>query len=1135
MVISLLTCSQPYAMVEAVSNLNADRRDFLLAWAKVVGTGALYTHRTHIDGSHEPAWIRVVEGELVGSTDRGPSPDVNEHIRAQPGTFEARGYFSRDHLVHLHFVTLDLDEDGEAQLQRLLADPVVPAPWAVVNSSTHNRHVWWWVDLSELETDACVEVISNLQRSLAARFGADPTAASSAAGNVRLPGSYNTKRGDMCTLRREYFRPDSRLTLEDFAQLPLEASVRRPLRQARKEIGIDLPRWALDTLKALGSSVTGDNGDYTAIDKCPACGESEGRPAVRNLTLSLHCYRQSCSSQKPPNGGGFPSRLRNHAHRLGIEGAEVPVYGEGFNPVHTPILEPRSADPQHDLSSDAYEAVSDWLKDRQPNLTILETMTGGGKDYAVGKRLVEVAVAKWKDWRRRRDEWERLGCPEEPALLSMEDRHAFTASPIATVRNWWAVSAPKYAPAWVAVGTLEEAQRKTREWSERYPDASALSFELHASPLSLGCALHESGDPRPGNLVRAGYSLPKTLCSECPHQPSCEATTGRVQLRQGEGPTIRLTTTAAVLQASGDKNPVILDEDFPGVAAAQLKPKHLDAMDSGPRHVVSLTRWCNAWAPVRDAIRATAETLPKTSGSYLAPIRWGGDPDLLPDPPGGVADFDAETGRCSWPAEAVSILEDVAHGRNAGLIWTVSESGDWLLTRWRSNYDALPARTLWTNATAYILSESIEGWAKSRGRAILWKGKHMNSENLSYFLVREPWALRSLMGSYLDQVEKTLQRLQWEMDVAGVERGKILIATYKSLVEPVQKMVGDSAKVDYYERLKGVNDYEDFDALILLGNPNPGVGGQEWANAELNGQLSARLMDSLGMQAVTQTVGRLRAIQRPVDKTLYVYCVMTGAPATHMGMLAPASPLHGRGVRKEKIVEETWEWAGAFEPSAMAALMRASKGSESVPRALSFYPPGYDPTQPGHQLVTKPETAEPEIKGFLAAWLWMYWSRHAEHLPERWLKGTRIPAESILVCPPQRFDIDSVTGARRVCSGRAFAEAGMDLGDATRTIRGARAFLAFTEAIGHPVAGLKYRKAIHTDWAEFQQTARAIVSKHAWVYDAQLLGAHLKYWTGQTTREEWGHECKRPYHNLRYWTGQIERSDWLQGEYPPYR
>ena len=98
---------------------------------------------------------------------------------------EARGRTKTD-IAAIRHLYLDLDEDGTARLEKILADPSMPRPNYVLDTSPGKHQVIWKVEGFTLEQ---AEVA--LHR-MAAAFGGDP-AATDATRVLRLPGFHNKK------------------------------------------------------------------------------------------------------------------------------------------------------------------------------------------------------------------------------------------------------------------------------------------------------------------------------------------------------------------------------------------------------------------------------------------------------------------------------------------------------------------------------------------------------------------------------------------------------------------------------------------------------------------------------------------------------------------------------------------------------------------------------------------------------------------------------------------------------------------------------------------------------------------------------------------------------------------------------
>lgn len=106
---------------------------------------------------------------------------------------EARGRTKADiaDICHLY---LDLDEDGDARLQKILESPALPKPNYVMDTSPGKHQVIWQVDGFALD-----QAEATLRR-MAAAFGGDP-AATDAARVLRLPGFHNKKFAEPVPVR----------------------------------------------------------------------------------------------------------------------------------------------------------------------------------------------------------------------------------------------------------------------------------------------------------------------------------------------------------------------------------------------------------------------------------------------------------------------------------------------------------------------------------------------------------------------------------------------------------------------------------------------------------------------------------------------------------------------------------------------------------------------------------------------------------------------------------------------------------------------------------------------------------------------------------------------------------------------
>lgn len=140
---------------------------------------------------------------------------------------EARGRTKAD-IAAIRHLYLDLDEDGDARLQRILDSPALPKPNYVLDTSPGKHQVIWKVDGFTLKQ---AEVA--LHR-MAASFGGDP-AATDAARVLRLPGFHNKKFNEPVGVQGHRLG-EAVYQRGDFAALPANRLLNRPAsRQAAPE------------------------------------------------------------------------------------------------------------------------------------------------------------------------------------------------------------------------------------------------------------------------------------------------------------------------------------------------------------------------------------------------------------------------------------------------------------------------------------------------------------------------------------------------------------------------------------------------------------------------------------------------------------------------------------------------------------------------------------------------------------------------------------------------------------------------------------------------------------------------------------------------------------------------------------
>lgn len=127
---------------------------------------------------------------------------------------EATGRTRAD--IHaIRHVYLDIDNDGEVVLDKVLNDPRIPKPSYVLNTSPEKYQTVWKVQ------DFSIGQAESLQRAMAAEFGADLAVVDSAR-VLRIPGLYNKKYAEphQVTAQRlsdEVYRPEHfRMNVPEF-------------------------------------------------------------------------------------------------------------------------------------------------------------------------------------------------------------------------------------------------------------------------------------------------------------------------------------------------------------------------------------------------------------------------------------------------------------------------------------------------------------------------------------------------------------------------------------------------------------------------------------------------------------------------------------------------------------------------------------------------------------------------------------------------------------------------------------------------------------------------------------------------------------------------------------------------------
>lgn len=139
---------------------------------------------------------------------------------------EAKGRTKAD-VAEIRHLYLDLDEDGDARLQRILESPTLPRPNNVLDTSPGKHQVIWKVEGFTLEQAEAT------LRAMARKFGGDP-AAIDAARVLRVPGFHNKKFNEPVSVKGHH-HARAIYHRVDFAGVPdIPALERRRERQAAR-------------------------------------------------------------------------------------------------------------------------------------------------------------------------------------------------------------------------------------------------------------------------------------------------------------------------------------------------------------------------------------------------------------------------------------------------------------------------------------------------------------------------------------------------------------------------------------------------------------------------------------------------------------------------------------------------------------------------------------------------------------------------------------------------------------------------------------------------------------------------------------------------------------------------------------
>jgi hypothetical protein len=240
---------------------------------------------------------------------------------------------------------------------------------------------------------------------------------------------------------------------------------------------------------------------------------------------------------------------------------------------------------------------------------------------------------------------------------------------------------------------------------------------------------------------------------------------------------------------------------------------------------------------------------------------------------------------------------------------------------WTRTLDHLPKSAVWTNATYHIWSDIVESLTNLEVTRV---GTQLKPRHCTYLHYRHPDAVRGGYGGKRKILTKRtdgtkvgnpefvqvareavrLARARWYAE-GGEGVPRILLATYKAICdlgvgdgpESYAREVGASA-LDYYERLVGCNDYAGWEILVMLGEPNPGISGQEAAITALYPQLahanlSPGIRQRMSCDTLAQCAGRIRPVASELPQVIMAVTPLRPAIWGDNAEIVPES-LHAR-------------------------------------------------------------------------------------------------------------------------------------------------------------------------------------------------------------------------------------------------
>ena len=875
--VSLLTDDQK-------NRLKSDRNRFLIEYFKIVPK--LYLAATSEHGprgwdegqQRTPIWLRAKDDpdtQLPEADDPFSilmSPVPCERVRKRQNG--APRIWSENELTYnWPFAVVDIDYKDVIEQGRTMQEVLdsimatCPEPWCVVNSGSGGVHVWWAFD-----RPVHAHTGQQINKTIAATFLGD-MAQTGARPSLRLPGSLNIKWAKeppqtnedlkLCLINHE-LSSWTRCSPEDMYMLP--KAVPEHIFQATNRIDgvVDCPEWVMEAFKRADMlpvrTIQRQRGVAVVPHHCPECGaKGTAHVYVDTEDPKFVCKRGSC---KPT------TTLRKLAKQHGVKPSESHQSDEDFNPAqdHQALqnLTPPTnygmtanddtlQEEQQRIRKAAQNSAREAARtlDARRYLTVVESGTGSGKDYNVGR--------VWAD-----------------AAGLVDGQMAI------------------YGP------TLRDLKRKADEW----PDKNQ-RFVNHASPLYLvGPNEEQCRDPeRIRPAVESGWGASR-MCKSCPYFETCEVKNGFIDMLGDQNPAIHAYTTHRFenTRAHARSNQLQwVDENFQLVGSYTLNEEQIQrAAKSGsvPKEVKGAMRGLlRALRKIPD----TASTRPmyyeqEALERFLSEVDATDALEPWELPSGrDMALAPGSTTKPAYPSHVyevawwVSKLASGARVTDLGALlhFNVNKDG----SRHVTAYEAyLPSRlsksTLWTNATAWTVLDIIEPKLKDAGVELIRAGSHLEPPHLHRIAL--PYR-RATRGNFINDTKTGLNPAyenllknaidyakQRYTDLTGDDSPKTVLATYKAISDSINRDVDYRHQLgltdaNYYEAMVGSNQYSDYDVLVCFGSPNPNLSALDLSIRDLYGENNVSMMKRKSLEVLQQTEGRLRAVRAESEQVvLYV-------------------------------------------------------------------------------------------------------------------------------------------------------------------------------------------------------------------------------------------------------------------------